>query len=118
MDKEARYPAELESRFDALLAAYRSAIPDVEPGPDFMPGLWRRVEASESVLVVFRRWTRGLATAAATLCLLMVLYLSLPVSQVSPVYTATYLDTLAAEHSSPERLAYAEVGYHEPDRIP
>jgi len=115
MQNQSGYPDRLEANLDALLARYREATPDPDAGANFMPQLWQKIEASQGVLVVFRRWTQGLVTAAAAVCLLMVLYLSSPVSQPSPVYTATYLDALAADHSTPERLAYAEVGYPEPD---
>lgn len=111
MENHAKYPDDLEARLDGLFARYRESLPDVDASPNFMPELWQKIDASQSFFVVFRRWTRGLATASATLCLLMVLYLFSPGLQLSPVYTATYLDALAADHASPERLAYAEVGY-------
>lgn len=110
MENDSRNWKEIDSRLEALLEEYRAALPDPEPSADFMPRLWQRVEASQGVLISFRRWTQGFVTAAVALCLLMVLYLASPLGQVSPVYTATYLDALASDHS-PERLAYSEVVY-------
>ncbi len=110
MENDSRDWKEMDSRLDALFDQYRRALPDPEPSAAFMPHLWQRIEASQGVLVSFRHWTQGFVTAAVTLCLLMVLYLASPFGQVSPVYTATYLDALASDHS-PERLAYTEVVY-------
>jgi hypothetical protein len=119
MENHSRYPEELESRLDDLFARYRRLTPDPDPSPNFMPQLWQKIESSQSVLMSFRRWTQGLVATAATVCLLMVLYLSSPMSQVSPVYTATYLDALSAADHSPERIDLTEVGYRETgDRIP
>ena len=44
-------------KLDALFTEYRAACPDPEPGADFMPALWRRIEARRTATVsVFRHW--------------------------------------------------------------
>jgi len=35
----------MESKLDSLFAEYRAASPDPEPSADFMPGMWKRIEA-------------------------------------------------------------------------
>ena len=35
----------MDSKLDALFAEYRSACPDPEPSADFMPAMWKRIEA-------------------------------------------------------------------------
>ena len=97
---------ELENRLDRLFAEYRSQCPDPEPGANFMPALWSRIENSRSFTVNLRRWAQAFATAAAAISLLMALYLVIPQGS-SPVYSVTYLDVLSGEHS-PDALAYDE----------
>jgi hypothetical protein len=112
MTTDPKYPDGIETRLESLWADYHRSLPDSEPGPDFMPGLWRKIDASQSTLSSIRRWSRGLVTAAAAAALVMMVFLALPSGHLSPVYTATYLDALAADQS-PDRLAYADVVPHE-----
>ncbi len=93
---------------DRLFAAYREACPAPEPSADFMPGIWRRIEARRRVTALVPRWAAAFVAAAAALCLLMGVYLLVPRPAESPVYTATYLDTLE-ESPALETLAYMEV---------
>jgi hypothetical protein len=103
---------DFDDELSGLFQEYRRLHPDPEPGPNFMPALWRRIEAKQTVSLSFRRWAQGFVTAAAALCLLMMLYLSVPAGSVSPVYTSTYLDVLY-EEQSPEQLAYALASFDE-----
>lgn len=86
----------LEQDLDRLLAAYRDACEAPEPGADFMPRLWARIEATQSWTERLRRWANGLAVAAAAASVLLVVY------QVSSqpredFYSATYVETLMAQ---------------------
>ena len=45
----------LDRRFDNLLRDYREACPEVEPGANFMPGLWQKIEARQTVPFAMRR---------------------------------------------------------------
>jgi hypothetical protein len=92
-----------EERLDALLAAYRNACPDPEPSPDFMPGLWRKIEAQRAFAFTWRRLAQGIVTAAALASLAMGVYLK----GVSPA-PPTYLETLAASQA-PDSLADTEI---------
>jgi hypothetical protein len=38
-----------EGRLDRLFAAYRAVLSDVEPTPQFLPGIWQRIDAAKPV---------------------------------------------------------------------
>lgn len=86
-----------ETKLDALFAEYRSAFPDPESGADFMPNLWRKIEARrvESVSV-FRRLAQ--VCLVATVALTLAMALIIPKLQPDPVYSSTYVDVLDAAH--------------------
>ena len=44
-----------DRHFDALLAKYRTACPEPDPSPEFMPKLWARIEGPRSFSFVFQR---------------------------------------------------------------
>ena len=88
-----------EARLDALFEAYRAACPDLEPGADFMPRLWQRIEARQGVSAVFGRLARNLATAALALSTLLGLAVSISGSRVA-LPTESYVEVLAEEHNS------------------
>jgi len=84
-----------------LFAAYRDAVPDPEPGPDFMPGLWLRIEARRSMspVAVMRRFAQVFAAAAVAMALLVGAVV-IPRMQIAPVYSASYVDVLVNAHTS------------------
>jgi hypothetical protein len=78
------------AELDALFASYRNAIEVPDATPDFMPGLWKRIDQRRSATYSFRRLASGFVTAAAALCLVMSLAMWSP--QQSPA--GTYVDVL------------------------
>src|SRR5437016_5665885 len=85
-------------KLDALWAEYREACPDPEPGASFMPGLWQRIEARRSSNVTMLRRLAQVCVGA-TLALTVVLgALVLPRLERAPLYSATYVDVIAADH--------------------
>jgi hypothetical protein len=42
---------EQNSELDQLFASYRTSVPDPEAGVNFMPELWRKIEARQFFLV-------------------------------------------------------------------
>jgi hypothetical protein len=97
----------LGPKLDALFRAYRQACPDPEPGADFMPKLWGRIEARQGIPLAVLRLGRVFVSASAALCLAMVLLLLSPLSQNSSV-SMTYVEALS--NSDPhEVMAYAGV---------
>ncbi len=92
MSSQHEKPGGTEEQLDALFAAYRECCPDPEPGRDFMPQMWRRIDANRSFSYSLKRFARGIITAAAAASLLMGVYLSQPQS----IPTPSYLELLAA----------------------
>ncbi|MEP7365484.1 MAG: hypothetical protein ABI972_19700 [Acidobacteriota bacterium] len=89
-----------------LLERYADACTPAEPSADFMPGVWRKIEARRGFLFQLQSYSRRLAaTAAAFSALLIVLHFA-PTTPSKDVYTMTYMDTLEAD-SAPEVMAYA-----------
>ncbi len=96
----------VESRLDELFRNYRASCPEIEPGPNFMPALWQKIEARHNFWFVFQRLARTTVTASAALCLLLlILNLFVPVQSYLPA--PTYTDALMADHSA-ESLYYTE----------
>lgn len=88
-----------------LFVRYAAACPEVEPGPNFMPLLWEKIEQRGSLWFFFARLGRPLAAGAAALCLLMALLTF--GSRYSYSTVLSYPDALAAAHSA-ETTYFAE----------
>ncbi|MBZ5602850.1 MAG: hypothetical protein LAO79_11140 [Acidobacteriia bacterium] len=85
-------------KLDRLFAEYREACPDPEAGAGFMPGLWQRIDARRaSNVVMLRRIAQVCVGATLALTLLMGAVL-IPRFERAPVYSTTYVDTIAADH--------------------
>jgi hypothetical protein len=84
---------------------YKEACPDVEPGPNFMPALWQRIEARHSFWFVFSRLGKTFMTASAAVCLLLLVlnFVTTPQTFIAP----TYVDQLMADHTA-EKTYYTE----------
>jgi len=89
----------LEAELTQLFARYREALPDPEATPEFMPKLWRRVEARQRSNRDLRRLAQGFVTAAALVSLVIGIFLSLPQGRMSAFYTNTYLEILATDQA-------------------
>src|SRR5579863_6727594 len=82
-----------EERLDALFRAYRDACPTPEVSANFMPNLWKRIEARQTYTFSFRRMANAIVTAALALSLGLGVYMSIPRSNsYSP---QTYIEALA-----------------------
>jgi hypothetical protein len=82
-----------EERLNALFRAFASACPDREPSANFMPNLWRQIEARQTYTFSFRRMANALATAAVALSIALGVYMSIPHS--TPVNPQSYIEALA-----------------------
>lgn len=91
---------------DELFERYRAACPEIEPGVNFMPEVWLKIESRYGFWFAFQRLARTAMTACAALCLvLLVLNFS---SAVQSAHTSeTYTDALIADHSA-EQTYYTE----------
>ncbi len=90
-------------RLDLFFDRYRAAFPDPEPGVNFMPQLWSRIESRHTFSFVFGRLSKTFATISAGICLLLAM-LNL---MASPSSTASYTDSLLSD-SSAEQTYYTE----------
>jgi len=90
----------MEHKLDALFAEYRTACPDPEPSVDFMPAMWKRIEARRVATVsVFRHWAQACVMATVALAVLIGAVL-IPRLQSDPAANASYVEALVLEHSS------------------
>ncbi len=82
------------NELDSLFKSYKTAIPDPEPGVNFMPELWRKIEGRRSIILRVRRLTQVFVAAAAALSMLFAMV------QIIPGRTelaGTYVDALAED---------------------
>ena len=56
---------------DQLFQRYRAALPDPEASVNFMPELWRKIEARQFFLGRVKKLTQVFVAAAAAICLLL-----------------------------------------------
>jgi hypothetical protein len=110
-ESRTRNDEKLERELDALFTAYRDACPAPEPGPDFMPRLWERIEARRSVSYSFTRLTQAFVTAAAAICLLLTILQTTLKNQPIPL-AQSYVETLA-QASVDDNPAYTEINLYE-----
>jgi hypothetical protein len=90
----------MDDKLDALFAEYRMACPDPEPSMDFMPGMWKRIEARRAATVsVFRHWAQVCVMGTVALTLLIGVVL-IPKFQDNSTSSSSYLEALLAEHSA------------------
>src|ERR1700716_3596955 len=82
-----------DEQLDALFRAYNQACGSPEASPNFMPGLWARIEARQRFTFSFRRMATAMATAAVALSLALGVYMSIHGSNLD--YTQTYIEALA-----------------------
>lgn len=93
-----------------LLQEYRTLHPDAEPGANFVPGVWQRIEARRnSSPLWFLRWAKACVVATIALALVMTLFvlpryqqnaLQLGAVQQAGLQPGNYLDVLAAADSA------------------
>jgi hypothetical protein len=91
-----------------LFHRYRAACPELEASGDFMPRLWRRIDARRGFAQKLRAYAHRLVTVAATLCLAAFVFELSPLSGVNNFYTHTYVDILD-EEDAPEQLAFSDI---------
>jgi hypothetical protein len=100
-----------DNQLSQLWEQYRDACGSPEAGRNFMPNLWRSIEARRSKSVIFERVAKSMAAAAAALSLAMGIFLALPSQQPSAFFSSSYVEAIATDHegefgtfSAPVRL--------------
>jgi hypothetical protein len=101
---------------DQLFERYRIALPDPEASVNFMPELWRKIEARQFFLVRVKKLTQVFVAAAAAICLLLGIALQVPVSTDTSVVRGNYIDVLADANPAENLTAVGiRVDYTEPN---
>ncbi len=90
-----------------LWARYAQATPELEPGANFMPAVWQRIEARRGVSYKLAVYARVLAMGAASLCLAAGL-LELSSARPDSLSSSRYVDVLDDDDAA-ETLAFADV---------
>jgi len=104
------------SELDDLFKRYRTALPDPEASVNFMPELWRKIEARQFFLVRVKKLTQVFVAAAAAICLFLGIALQVPVATNPQAVRGNYVDVLADANPA-ENLAAVGilVDYTEPN---
>jgi len=90
------------NELEGLFQGYKKALPDPDASANFMPELWRKIEARRSFTIRVKKLTQLFVAAAAALCLLFAMIQVAPSSRQE--FRGTYVDTLAEAHPA-ENLA-------------
>jgi hypothetical protein len=98
-----------DRHLDEFFQAYREACSYGEPGPNFMPAVWQRIDARQTSSTLFRRVAKSFVTAAAALSLILALFLLRPSPQSSAFYNSTYVEALASDHLRQNALYFEPV---------
>ena len=105
-----------DRQLDHLFAGYRAAVPDPEASVNFMPELWRKIEARQFFLVRVKKLTQVFVAAAAAICLLLGIALQVPVASDRQGIGGNYVDVLANANPTENLTAVGiRVEYTEPN---
>jgi hypothetical protein len=104
------------TELDHLFEQYRTAVPDPEAGVNFMPELWRKIEARQSFLVRLKKLTQVFVVAAAAICLLLGIAVQVPVASDRQTVSGNYVDVLADANPAENLSAVGiRIDYTEPN---
>jgi hypothetical protein len=105
--------SETDARLDEIFLAYRSACPEPEAGPNFMPGIWAGIEAREVSNNWFGRFAKALVTAAIAASVILGM-MTTSSNQSSSFFNATFVEALRADQAASleplhvDRISYLE----------
>ena len=85
------------TELDRLFAKYKDAVGDPDASANFMPGLWRKIEARHSFTMRIRKLTQVFVGATAAVCLMLGMAIVVPGS-LQRELRGTYVDVLADAH--------------------
>lgn len=90
--------ADGSDKLNALWAKYREACPDPEASAGFMPGLWQKIEARRVANATMLRRIAQVCVGATLALTILIGAVVLPQLERIPIYSATYVDVIAADH--------------------
>jgi len=88
---------QLNDELSSLFQKYKAAVPDPDPSAGFMPELWRKIEARQTLVSRIRKLTQVFVGAAAAASLLFAMIEVAP-GAYRPEPSRSYVDELAASH--------------------
>ena len=106
-----------DQELDDLFNRYRAALPDPEASPNFMPELWRKIEARQFFVTRMKKLTQVFVAAAAAICLFLGIVLQVPVSTADRQdVSGNYVDVLANANPTENLAAVGiRIDYTEPN---
>lgn len=105
---------QFNNELGGLFTEYRAAVPDPEPGVNFMPELWRKIEARQSLMRRVRKLTRVFVGAAAAFSLVFTMIEVIPGASRSEFH-GSYVDALAAANPADNLAALGIVSHDSAD---
>lgn len=94
-------PQDLDEELGRVFESYDRSVPEIDASPDFLPGVWRRIEERRSLgwLAPLQLWSPRLAAAGALAAALLVgsLWLSGRALIDSALLEESYVDALTAD---------------------
>ena len=87
-----------QDKLQAFWNQYREACPDPEPTATFMPGLWQKIDARRSANASMLRRIAQICVGATLALTVLIGAFVIPELERQPVYGATYVDVIAADH--------------------
>jgi hypothetical protein len=93
-----------QGNLDHLFEQYRTAVPAPEASANFMPDLWRKIEARKFFLFRVKRLAQVFVAAAAAICLFLGIVLQAPFARSKREMPGNYIDLLT-EANPGENLA-------------
>lgn len=104
--EELQFPVEVQD----LLHRYRASTPDFEGSPNFVPGLWNKIEARRRTTYSFGRLAKMFVTAAAAICLVFSAALIEQQDNTQAMMAQpSYVDVLAEEAADDLELVAARL---------
>lgn len=100
---------EREQDLQVLFQQYREACPDPEASANFMPAIWRKIDARQSTNQLFGRLARGFVSVAMAVSCMLALFVFLPKGQNSAFDAGSYVEILAADHADDNPLYFDAV---------
>jgi len=98
-----------EARWESLLEQYREACALPEPGRNFLPGLWQRIDAKRSRTLRFEHAAKSLFAAAVAVSLLLGTFLLLPSQQPSAFNSGSFVEELASANAADSETFFEPV---------
>jgi hypothetical protein len=107
---------ERNEELDRLFQQYRASLPDPEASVNFMPMLWRKIEARKMFVARLKKLSQVFVAAAAAICLLLGILLQTPVATETQAVRGNYVDVLADANPAENLAALGiKVDYTEPN---